>query len=198
MTRRKKQDDWLDIGDAARIESPVKLPSLNSSIGQRIGKMIAAQRPWMCDGEYIFLRRKVANPHTLSRHANFLAQGFHKHLGTFDEVEVWELLEGSPFKSKEPASLLEVSFAEVRRQTVLAACKRDWSRYVDGLEELAGRLKGSYDAAMAKTMFTETLDAIENSVAIRGGPNRAERDREVIALRKRRGHGRGRQILLMS
>lgn len=196
MTRRKKKDDWLEIGEEPRIEPAKKLKGETGRASTMGKKLLGKSRTWACDGEYVWLRRKQANPETIKRHEAFIASGEYKYVETQDDIEIFQLQEKSPFKRKQPMDLTTLDMYNVRRQACLAACRRDWVFYIDALEEIAGRLKGAYDSGMAKTMFMETLDAIENSIAIRGGPNKAERDREVAATRAKHGLSRDRKIYL--
>jgi hypothetical protein len=183
-------EDWLSIAAPTKLtREKTRAPSMTKKLG---GK----SRVWASDGEYVYFRRKLSNPATLERHEKFLATGNYKHVMTQDDVEVYQLQEGSPFKRPQ-LDLTSIAFADVRRQTILAACRGDWSRYVDGLEELAGRLKGAYDPGFAKLQFNDTLDHIEHMIRLRGGPSRAMCDREVVTVRARRGQSAGKRIMTL-
>ncbi len=189
-------DSWLDLPGSPRIEAGGKLPAGRARAPSMRKSPLGKSRTWASDGEYVWFRRKQANPATLARHENFLRSGDYEHVGTQDDVEVYKLRPSSPFKRREPLDLTRLDMYNVRRQAALSACRRDWGTYVDALEELAGRIKGRYDPAFARTMFGEALTAIELSIAMRGGPGKGEIDREVVALRARRGESRDRVILL--
>lgn len=189
-------NSWLDLPDSSRIEAGSKLPREKTRAPSMRKNPLGKSRTWASDGEYVWFRRKQANPATLERHERFLRSGDYAHVGTQDDVEIYKLQPASPFKRKEPLDLRALDMYNVRRQAALSACRRDWAGYVDALEELAGRIKGTYDPAFAKTMFGEALNAVENSIAIRGGPAKSEIDRELAAVRKRRGEGKDRKILL--
>lgn len=186
---------WLALPDTARVSTGGKLPRGRERAPSMRKNLLGKSRVWASDGEYVWFRRKGANPATLQRHERFLASGDYEHVGTQDDVEIYKLRESSPFK-REPVNLAELDMYNVRRQAALAACRRDWATYVDALEELAGRFKGAYDPGFAKTMFNETLTAIELSIRMRGGPAGEEVGREVTALRARRGDSRGRVVLV--
>jgi hypothetical protein len=90
----------------------------------------------------------------------------------------------------------ELSDADVRRQAMLNACKRDWIAYTDCLEEMSSRLKGRYDTGMAARVYNDYLQYIDILIGMRGGPVAAERAAGLAGVRKRRGVGSGKLILL--
>ena len=148
---------------------------------------LGKKKIWASDGAFVWFRRKLANPATLERHNRFLATGEYKHVGTQDDVGIYELMPASPFKRAETINFSELKFYDARRQTIRAAVRRDWATFIDGLEHLAGGIKGAYDPAMAKTVYNDLLSYVFVQIAMRGGPAQTEVDREVQALRKRRG-----------
>lgn len=184
-------DEWLDL---PTIESGVKLPG-EKQRAKRMQHGLGKKKIWASDGSFVWFRRKLANPATLERHNRFLATGEYKHVGTQDDVEIYELMPSSPFKRAETINFSELKFYDARRQTIRAAVRRDWATFIDGLEHLAGGIKGSYDPAMAKTVYNDLLSYVFVQIAMRGGPAQAEVDREVQALRKRRGE-RSSSVLL--
>jgi hypothetical protein len=184
-------DEWLDL---PTIESGVKLPG-EKQRAKRMQHGLGKKKIWASDGSFVWFRRKLANPATLERHNRFLATGEYKHVGTQDDVEIYELMPASPFKRAETINFSELKFYDARRQTIRAAVRRDWATFIDGLEHLAGGIKGSYDPAMAKTVYNDLLSYVFVQIAMRGGPAQAEVDREVQALRKRRGE-RSSSVLL--
>ncbi len=176
-------DEWLDL---PTIESGVKLPG-EKQRAKRMQHGLGKKKIWASDGSFVWFRRKLANPATLERHNRFLATGEYKHVGTQDDVEIYELMPASPFKRAETINFSELKFYDARRQTIRAAVRRDWATFIDGLEHLAGGIKGAYDPAMAKTVYNDLLSYVFVQIAMRGGPAQTEVDREVQALRKRRG-----------
>ena len=184
-------DEWLDL---PTIESGVKLPG-EKQRARRMQHGLGKKKIWSSDGSVVWFRRKLANPATLERHNRFLATGEYKHVGTQDDVEIYELMPSSPFKRAETINFSELKFYDARRQTIRAAVRRDWATFIDGLEHLAGGIKGSYDPAMAKTVYNDLLSYVFVQIAMRGGPSQNEVDREVQALRKRRGE-RSSSVLL--
>ena len=174
---------WLEL---PQVTSTIKLPNETARFPGAAKKLAGRSRVWACDGEFLILRRKKANPATLQRHETFLKTGDYVYLTTQDDVEVYKLMPSSPFKRKQ-RDLTTIDSYNLRREAALAACRREWPLFVDALMELSGRIKGQYHDAFAKTVYDENLTAIFLAINMRGGPTRAEIDREVQALRKRRG-----------
>jgi hypothetical protein len=191
-------DNWLALPGDGHITGAAKLTKEKTRALNMGKKLMGKSRTWGSDGEYVWFRRKQANPATLQRHNKFVANGEYKHIFTSDDVEVYQLQPTSPFRRKEPVDLASMDNYNVQRQAALAACKRDWVTYLDALEELSGRIKGQLHPAQAQVVWGELLEALEHMIARRAGPTRAECDRELIAVRKRQGYGRERRILLPS
>lgn len=185
-------DEWLDL---PTIESGVALPG-EKKRAKRMQHGLGKKKIWASDGSVVWFRRKLANPATLERHERFLATGEYKYLGTQDDVEIYELTASSPFKRAETVDFGALKFYDARRQTIRAAVRRDWATFIDGLEHLAGGIKGAYDPAMAKTVYNDLLSYVFVQITMRGGPSQNEVDREVAALRTRRGDRRSTSMLL--
>lgn len=193
------QDDysWIDIGESSLTSHAGALRN-EATRGRNVRKdMLGVGRTWACDGEYVYFRRKQSNPATLERHNRFVSCGDYQHVETQDDVEIYELQEGSPFKRR-PMNLLDLDFSNLRRQTAIAAVNRNWAVFVDGVEEIASRIKGAYHSGQAALVYSEQLEYLFHLIEMRGGPSRVEIDREVAALRTRRGETRSRQIYLPS
>jgi hypothetical protein len=152
-------------------------------------------RVWWCDGEYVFFRRKRANPATLERHNKFTSVGNYVHVETQDDVEIYQLQEGSPFKRR-ALDLGAIPMSDVQRQAVLAACRRDYKTFIDCLSEISARLKDAFHEAFAKTLYTERLNYIFQLIQLRGGPTQVEIDSAVRAERDARGSRPKRMIYL--
>jgi hypothetical protein len=84
----------------------------------------------------------------------------------------------------------------VRRAVVLAACLRDWPLYVDCLEELARKVKGKFHDAHAAIRWQEHLAYIDQLIAQRRGPSPDECGRGLQQVRRARGEGGGKLIVL--
>lgn len=179
-------------GEAKRGKAMVKQNSSNRKV-----------RCWDCDGQFVWFRRKLANPATLQRLQTQLAKGELKHITTSDDVEVYEVQEHSPFKRKEE-NLPAVDLPTLTRNIVIAACKRDWATHVDGLQELATRLKNATysdgkpaEEPFMKLIYQQHVTQIMQRILMRGGPSQGEMNREIGALRERRGEHRSRTSILM-
>lgn len=189
--------DWLDIGgENAAVVTSAKMTGETKRMKAMTKRLLGKSRTWMCDGDYVLIRRKQANPETLKRHEEFIAKNEYAYVATYDDIEVYKLQETSPFRRKEPVDLTELDDYNLRRTIARAACRRDWVTYVDALEEIAGRIKGRYDPGFGRNVFLDVLADIELMIERRGGPGQAERDREVNAVRKKHGLGRDRAIYL--
>lgn len=205
-TRRKKAKRKTGKRKAVKVEAAVKLPMEGKRARSMVKALTGTSRMWACDGEYVYFRPTrvidgvktvVANPTTYSRHQNFLAQGHYTHVETQDDVEIYRVNPSSPFARK-GQYLGEMSDNDVLRATAIAACQRDWVLYVDCLEELAGRIKGRFDANFAATIYQERLVYLENLIAMRGGPSAAECSAGLANVRQKRGTGGGKLIVLPS
>lgn len=196
------EDNWLDIGDSPKITTTAKLPNENTR-GKAITKRTSGKsRSWVCDGEYVWFRRNKANPAIKQRLTDQLARGELKHVTTSDDVEIYKVLPSSPF-ARTQRDLTTLDMQTVVRETVLACCRRDYQTFVDGLGEVAHRIKNARysdgkpaDPNFASMLYNEKVEHIFHLINLRRGPSPAEIDREVSALRARRGEGSGRVILL--
>lgn len=210
--------DWLALPDETagvtteRVDAPYKY--------LRFQVMQGSSRVWACNGRYVACRPAGFNPATRQRHARFLASGHYRHVGTFDDVQVFELTPESPFYRTE-GDVRAGSWYELLRAAAQAAVARDWAAYVDLLEEIATRLKstptgatGEVDPGLAKQRFMDTLEHLEQLIFMRWSHNidmrktedygrafnamKAEIDAGVQIIRQRRGEGRSRMIALPS
>jgi hypothetical protein len=188
-------DSWLEL---PKVSPGKKLTGERKRFPSMAKKLVGKSRIWACDGEFVAFRRAKSNPETLKRHEAFLKTGDYKHIETQDDVEIYQLQPSSPFKRKVQVNLGNLDDYNVRRAAALAACNRDWAMFVDSLSELAGRIKhsGRYHEGFANLKYNEDLESIFLAINMRGGPSRSEIDREVQALRRRRGDTTSRVILL--
>ena len=183
-------DDWLDIrsGGKKLTRDKTRAPTMQKSA-------LGRTRVWASDGEYVYFRRKKSNPETLKRHEAFLKTGDYQHVQTQDDVEIYKLMPTSPF-ARPQRDLTTLDAYNVRREAALAACRRDWATFVDALSELSTRIKSQYHDSFARTVYEDNLTAVFLAIDMRGGPSRVEIDREVKALRTRRGEDRKRLLIL--
>ena len=178
--------DWL------KIETRTKMPYDNV----RFMCMQGGGRVWACDGEYVACRPKSFHEGTRTRHENFLASGHYEHVGTFDDVQIFKLLPGSPFRRDNTTFIPGVNLWQDMRQAARAAVARDWVLYTDILEEIASNLKRKIHPDLAKDVWEDTLSQIMQSIYLRGGPSQAEIDAGLSNVRTRRGAAKGRVIAM--
>lgn len=172
------------------------------------GKAMAKQpgkrvKSWDCDGQYVFFRRKIANPATVQRLMTQLAKGELKYIATSDDVEMYEVQTTSPFHRKEASQFGPMDLPTLQRFIIVSACKYKWDDFVDGLAELAGRMKNAVytdgkpaEEPFMRMLYQERLTHIFNMIRQRRGPDPAVIDREVASLRTKRGEHRSRSIML--
>lgn len=199
--RRKKRRKRA----APAVQAVTKLPTERGRAPSMQRRLFGKDRIWACDGEFVYFRptrmidgvkTTVANPTTFERHRGFLAAGHYTWVETQDDVEVYRVNPESPFARK-GVYLGEMSDSDVRRQVAIAACKRDWVAYTDCLEELFGRIKNrGYSGAMAEQVKNDYLAYLDQLIAMRGGPTPAECGAGLAGVRKKRGVGTGRVVLI--
>jgi hypothetical protein len=179
---------WLDE-PSVRIEAHA-LPK-----DSKRGKTMSAKRrkAWDCDGEFVYFRPKLANPATKERLTTQLAKGELKYMTTSDDVQIYAVQETSPF-ARPTLDMKAIDLQTLCREIRMAAVRRQWAVFLDGLEELASRFKNCRmsdgkppEAGFAKILYSERLSHIFNMIRMSGGPSQEEIDREVQALRQRRG-----------
>lgn len=173
-------EDWGWL----RVETACKMPYDKA----RFSVMQGTGRVWACDGEYVACRPKAFHEGTHARHQRFLQSGHYEHVGTFDDVQVFKLLPGSPFRRDTTTFLPNLNMFECMRQAQLAAVARDWVLFVDILEEIAARLKHHLHEAQAKVVYDDMLASIFVGIQMRQGPSQAEVDAGVANVRRQRGY----------
>lgn len=201
MTGVTTDTSWLD-GPAAI--STTKLRGENKR-GKGMAKTAGRKvKSWDCDGQYVFFRRKIANPAIVQRLMAQLAKGELKYVMTSDDVEMYEVQTTSPFHRTEAAAFGPLDLPTLQRTIILAACKHKWDDFVDGLSELAGRMKNAVytdgkpaEEPFMRMLYQERLAHIFSMIRQRRGPDPAVIDREVGALRQKRGEHRSRTSILL-
>lgn len=166
--------------------------------GVRFLCMNGGERLWACDGEYVACRPKAFHEGTRTRHARFLQSGHYKHVGTFDDVQVFQLLPGSPFRRDNRTLIPGVNVYQDIREAAIAAVKRDWVLYHDILEAIASNVKSKFHENQSREVYGDILSQIEQSIRLRGGPGQAEIDGGISNVRRKRGIGQARVIALSS
>lgn len=185
-----KDDEWLDIRDAHEGEVTAKFRYLVDACMRGTNRVMA------CDGHYLAYRPynrefdKEVNPRTRERFADFQAAGHYKHIGTYDEVQIYELLDGSPFKQKGDYVIGQSYWKDIR-QAAKAACDRNWADYHDILGAMAQALKAGRDPIFAKTMWDDTVNQVAIAIQQMKGPTEREVNEGFTGIRKARGISKG-------
>lgn len=214
-------DPFALPGDTPGLDQPsIEVPRADAPYADiKFQVMQGSSRVWACNGRYVACRPSGFNPATRQRHARFLKSGHYEHVGTFDDVQVFRLLPGSPFYRTE-GDVRQGSWYELLRAAARAAVARDWGAYVDLLEEIAVRVKsaptgtesGDVEPELAKQRFMDTLEWLEQLIFMRWSHGvdmrkvedygrlfsimKAEIDAGVSNIRAARGDTRGRVIAL--
>jgi hypothetical protein len=183
-------DDWLNIEDKHAGEVTAAFRHLVDAC------MRGTDRVMACDGHYLAYRPhnrefdKETNPRTRERFNDFCAAGYYKHIGTYDEVQIYELLEGSPFRH-EKSYLVGQDYWRDIREAARLACERKWSDYHDYLGGMAAALKAGRDHLFAKTMWDETLKQVAIQIMHAHGPSEREVNEGFTGVRRARGISKG-------
>ena len=138
---------------------------------------------------------KDTNPRTIERMSMHQANGWIKHIGTYDEVQVWEFnprgIDGkdNPYYHDGKEYVVGTNYWGDIRQAAKLAVGRQWALYHDFLEGMALAIKKGRDSLFAKTMWDDTLKQV--AVAIRQAGPDAPSEREVnegfVGVRQARG-----------
>jgi hypothetical protein len=198
-TGTTEDDSWLEIDEIAAPKAALPYDPL------RFSCMRGSGRVWACDGRYVAYRPfnhaldKQANPAFQERIEKFTRAGHFKHLGTFDEVMVFELLPDSPWYAKTDAVYTAGKnlWADIRHAAKLA-CERDWRDYTDLLENMSVGMKAGRHADIAKRAWEDALEQIMIAIYQRGGPLPAEILAGVQNVRAARGYASSNIVLATS
>lgn len=202
--RRKRRKKSRKRAKGPALEAGSKLDHARDRGKPMQRRFGSRDRIWSCDGEFVYFRpfsfvggvkTARANPTTMDRHNRALSAGHYEYVETQDDVEIYRVTAESPF-ARRSMYLGEMRDGDVRRQVAIAACKRDWTLYVDALEELFGRIKNrGYDPGMETRVREDMLNYIGILIQMRGGPTPAECGAGLQGVRAKRGEGRGRVVL---
>lgn len=195
-------EDWLDITDANAGKVSQPFQHLVDSC------MRGTDRVMACDGQFLAYRPfnrekdKETNPRTKERMQMFLEKGYYEHIGTYDEVQIYELLAGNPYRHDKKQYVIGQDYWKDIRQAAKAANDRKWPDYHDILGAMATALKSGRDPAFAKTMWEDTINQVGVTIQQMGGPA-APTEKEInegfIEVRRARGiHGRNGMVLINS
>jgi len=192
-------DSWLDIDSIEAPKSALPYDSL------RFQCMRGSGRVWACDGRYVAYRPfnrefdKEVNPAFQERVERFTRAGHFKHIGTFDEVRIFQLEPESPWyaKTDEAYTAGQSLWGDINHGVKLA-CNRDWVDYADLLEAMATGMMAGRDAVFARQQWEDALNQIMIGIYQRGGPLPVEIRAGVQNVYLKRGKSIGPKILMAS
>lgn len=183
-------DDWLQIEDPNAGKLTLPFRSLIDAC------MRGTDRVMACDGQYLAYRPfnrafdKETNPRTKERFQMFLESGFYKHLGTYDEVQIYELTEGNPYRHTARQYVVGQDHWKDIKKAATCAVHRAWADYHDLLGAMATALKSGRDPLFAKTMWDDTLNQVAIAIKQIGGkdaPSEKEINEGFVGIRRARG-----------
>ncbi len=185
-----EDDSWMDITDANVGKVTLAFQHLVDACMRGTNRVMA------CDGNYLAYRPfnrefdKEVNPRTRERFADFCAAGHYEHVGTYDEVQIFKLLDGSPFKHKGSYVAGQDYWRDIRQAAKLA-CERNWPDYHDYLGVMATALKTGRDPTFAKTIWGDTIHQVAIAIKQMQGPTEKEVNEGFTGVRKARGISKG-------
>lgn len=196
------EDDWLDIEDPNSHRTPGRFKVL-------VEACMAGTERRMCNlGNYLAYRPynprtdKEVNPRTKERFQRMIADGHVKHLGTYDDVQIWEFQPGSLYYHEgNKAYVVGQNYWGDIRQAAALACERKWTEYHDFIDGMARAMKGGgRDPGFAKTLWEDAINQITVAILQHpGAPSEKEINDGFIGVRRARGiQGRNGMVLLNS
>lgn len=210
-------EDWLDTSPAAVAEAVddwlnIEDTNANATTGafrHMIDQcMRGTDRVMACDGQYMAYRPmnrvfdKETNPRTKERMNQFLAAGHYTHLGTWDEVQIYRLEPGNPYRHEKKAYVVGTDYWKDIKAIATAACNRQWADYHDLLGAVATALKSGRDPLFARTLWTDTLNQVAIQIKQIGkehAPEEKEINNAFVEIRRARGiTGTGGQIAVLN
>lgn len=193
-------DSWLKIEDANAGKISRPFDHLVNSC------MRGTDRVMACDGQYLAYRPfnrefdKETNPRTKERFQMFVEKGYYEHVGTYDEVQIYELLPGNPYRHEAKQYVIGQDYWKDIRKAATAATHRAWSDYHDILGAMATALKSGRDPMFAATMWSDTINQVGIMIQQMGGkdgPTEKEVNEGFIEVRRARGiTGRNGMVLI--
>ena len=198
-------EDWPTIEDANALKVKQPFRHLIDSCMRGTNRVMATDGKYLAYRPYNRAFDKETNPRTKERMNMFREKGFYKHLGTWDEVEVYELMPGNPYyHDGEKAYVVGTDYWADIRTAAKLACERKWPEYHDFLGGMATAMKGGgRDPAFAKTIWEDTINQITGLInQIRQGnpavPTEKEINEGFIEVRRARGIQTRGAVLLNS
>ncbi len=165
--------------------------------------MRGTNRVMACDGHFLAYRPynrefdKETNPRTIERFSDFQAAGYFRHVGTYDEVQIYELLEGSPFRHKANYIAGQDYWRDIRQAAKLA-CDRNWPDYHDYLGAMATAIKSGRDPTFAAALWNDAVAQVAVMVLQMNGPPEAEVNAGFTGVRRARGISKGGVIATLN
>ena len=194
-------DGWLDIEDPNAGKTSRAFQHMIDACMRGTHRVMACDGQWLAYRPYNREFDKETNPRTRERFADFVAAGHYKHVGTYDEVQIYELLPGSPFRHEKKSYVIGTDYWKDIKQAARAACDRNWSDYHDILGAMATAIKSGRDALFARTMWDDTINQVAIAIQQMGGPA-APTEKEVnegfTGIRKARGISKGGVIATLN
>lgn len=186
-------DDWLKIEDPNAGVLPLPFRGLIDQCMRGTDRVMASDGQYMVYRPFNRDKDKETNPRTKERVAMFLADGKWKHLGTYDEVQVYELLDGNAYRHSAKQYVIGQDYWKDIRKVAAAAVHRAWPDYHDLLLAMATALKAGRDPLFAKTLWEDTLNQI--AIAIKQAGPEAPSEKEIntgfTEIRRARGLSKG-------
>lgn len=200
------EDDWLQIEDANAGKVTLAFQHLVDSCMRGTDRVMATDGKYLAYRPYNREKDKTTNPRTKERMAMFLEKGYYGHLGTYDEVEIYELKPGNPYyHDGAKAYVVGTNYWADIRAAAKLACERKFPEYHDFLGGMATAMKGGgRDPAFAKTIWEDTINQIVGQInQMRIGnpaiPSEKEINAGFVEVRRARGiTGRSGVVLLNS
>lgn len=187
-------DEWLNITDANVGKVALEFQHLIDACMRGTDRVMATDNKYMAFRPYNREKDKETNPRTKERVAQFLADGKWKHIGTFDEIQVYELLEGNAYGHKANYTIGQSYWKDIR-QAAKAACERNWSDYHDILSGMAQALKAGRDPTFAKTVWADTINQVGIAIQQMHGPSEKEVNEGFMGIRTARCIARNTGII---
>jgi hypothetical protein len=196
------EDDWLDIRDEAEHTTTRAFQHMVDTCMRGTDRVMACDGQWLAYRPYNHEKDKATNPRTKERFQMFLDKGYYKHIGTYDEVQIYELLPGNPYRHEAKQYIIGQNYWADIRKAATAAIHRAWADYHDILGAMATALKSGRDPAFAKTMWEDTVNQVTAQILQMGGadaPTEKEINEGFVGVRRARGiTGRNGLIMLDS
>lgn len=191
------EEDWLNITDPNAGRTSLPFRDLIDSCMRGTNRVMAHNGKWLAYRPFNREFDKETNPRTRERMAMHEAEGWMKHIGTYDEVQIWEFLpfgiNGKPnpyYHEGGKEYIVGTDYFGDVRQAAKLAYDRKWPEYHDFLEGMAIAVKRKFrkDTLTAKVMWDDALNHI--TVAInqtKGGPTEKEVNEGFVGVRQARG-----------